>query len=107
MHGLTSGGAAVAIGHHDAIDAVELNLVLLVQSVEVEAALAVRPDSRVLHLRRGRVLLELGERLMCARHLRMVLSTDLASGERGRLRHSLHCCVRIRVTRARLRLGDL
>ena len=66
MHGLTSGGAAVTLRHHDTIDAVELNLVLLIQRMEVEAALAARPDGRILHLRRGRVLLELGERFMCA-----------------------------------------
>ena len=43
--------------HHDPIDAIKLDLVLLIQSMEVETALAAGTKYRILNLGRGCVLL--------------------------------------------------
>ena len=72
---------SVALWHHDPIDAIKLDLVLLIQSMEVETALATGAKYRILNLCRGCVLLLckllVRKSLMRARCLRVVLSTDL------------------------------
>ena len=84
--------------HHDPIDPVELNLVLLVHLVEVEAAGAVIHALVQLSLR---LLLAL-EGFMCGRGLGVGLAADLAGGEGGSLRNSIYSG-RIRLPRSRLR----
>ena len=102
-HRLARPWLTITLRHHYSIDAIELDLVLLIKSVEVEAAyLTIWAHNRIRRLRLLRELLA-GKRLMRTRCLCLMLSTYFSCWESRGLWHSLHANIGVWVTRARFR----
>ena len=104
-HWLAGTWAPISLRHHYSIDTIKLDLVLLIQSVEVQPALTARAQCRILLLRNWGLLLVLlvWKRLVRTWCLRVMLSTYLSSRKGWCLRNSLDPSIRIRISRAWLR----